>query len=300
MKQSTLIFLFLSVAVGNITAQSDRNPEYKDLLFYGDIMMNAMEPAHRERAFQRFYPLFTAALTQQGSFDQTFDELRWISKKFSEDKSFRIFTWYVQVSDDDYRYHGIIQKRDGTVFSLTDVFKNSEDSDTEEFNAESWLGAIYYNIMDIVEPDGTKYYILFGINKWNRFENIKIADILFFPGGGNPVFGKEVFYFKDRDGDLKKLNRIIMRYSADAMVSLNYNPDLNMIVMDHLIPRMGRGAGQDLTMVPDGSYSGYIQESGIWKYVDKLHTEVLDEAPRPKPVMESRKGNNIFGKQKKQ
>lgn len=291
-------FIFGSSFSGS--AQSSLNTLNTDIVFYCDVMMNALEPTHRERAFQEFKPRFIAALSKNGSYDQSFEELKWISRKYAQDSSFRIFTWFVQRGDDDNRYHGILQKRNGTFYELHDGFKTSEDAEEEEFLSDNWLGAMYYNIMDVSEANGHKYYILFGLNKWDRFENIKIADVLFFTSEGDPVFGKEVFHRKESGGEIRKLNRLMLKYSADAMVSLNFNPGMDMIVMDHLIPRMGRMQGQDLTLVPDGSYSGYVLEKGVWTFVDKLHTEVLDEAPRPKPVMENRKNRTIFGKNKKQ
>jgi hypothetical protein len=70
---------------------------------------------------------------------------------------------------------------------------------------------------------------------------------------------------------------------------------MNMIIADHLIEHAGRLPGQAKVMVPDGSYIGFEKEGGLWNYVDKIATEVMETAPRPKPVLDARKGKKIFG-----
>lgn len=285
-----------------LSAQVKNNELIGEAQFYADVMMNAEDIAHRQRAALQFYPLLMQLLQQNQSFDDDYAGLRWISRKYSEDKNFRIFSWYVPVNNEENRYYGILQTKEGKLFELKDGFKTTGelDADVEEFDTRNWPGAMYYNIMDVPDANGEKYYLLFGINRWNPMENIKIADVLFFTKSGEPVFGKEVFYKTEPGGKVTKLNRLLVKYSADATVTLNYNPGMEMIVMDHLVPRMSRLKGESTVLVPDGSYSGYILKNGIWEYVDKLYTEILDEAPRPRPVMEGRKNTNIFGKSRKQ
>jgi hypothetical protein len=110
-----------------------------------------------------------------------------------------------------------------------------------------------------------------------------------------PVFGKEVFIAKDEDGNPDAKNRLMLEYSSDSNVGLNFNQGMGMIVYDHLISRMGRLPEQGPTMLPDGSYCGYKPEEGKWIYVDKLFNEVSTTVPRPKPILDGNK-RNIFGK----
>ncbi len=78
-------------------------------------------------------------------------------------------------------------------------------------------------------------------------------------------------------------------------MTVNYNPGMEMIVFDNLIVKMSRIPGQGETLVPDGSYVGYVWENDIWNRIDKIATEVMDEAPRPQPILDKRKGKKIFG-----
>ena len=69
------------------------------------------------------------------------------------------------------------------------------------------------------------------------------------------------------------------------------------IMVDHLIRKMSRIQGQGETLVPDGTYVGYSYKNGYWNKIDKIATEIMDTAPRPKPVLDERKGMNLNGDQ---
>jgi len=69
-----------------------------------------------------------------------------------------------------------------------------------------------------------------------------------------------------------------------------------MIVYDHIISTILPGIGPG--MVQDGSYEAYELKRGKWIYVEKLFNETQDEPIRPVPILNERKGKDIFGKQK--
>ncbi|MGB4841187.1 MAG: hypothetical protein WBP08_19415 [Saprospiraceae bacterium] len=267
-----------------------------DLAYYSDVMVSASEGKHRAIAMEKFNELFIKTLNQKGAYQYPFDSLKWISKKSPDDKSFRIFTWEVEVADGDYKYFGALQNADNKLFILQDNFKNTEGGlKDEEFNQESWLGALYYNLMDCHTTKGEKYYLLFGINRWNKFENIKLVDVLFFTNEGVPYFGKPVFHTKVNGEKNDVFYRLVFKYASDAQMTLNYNPGMEMIVLDNLVKKMSRIPGQGETLVPDGSYIGYEMKDGNWIRIDKIATQIMDEAPRPVPVLDKRKGKKING-----
>ena len=116
---------------------------------------------------------------------------------------------------------------------------------------------------------------------------------------GQPVFGAEIFkkVQENKRDDVK--SRLLLKYSDDANVSINFNPGLDMIVLDHLIPRMGTRPGQGPTFLPDGSYVGYAwdAENGFFNYIDKIYNQVSDTPPMPKPILgEQEKSKDIFGR----
>jgi hypothetical protein len=268
-----------------------------ELSYYCDVMVNAAEPRHRIMAGREFEQRFLKALEDGSSFSYAFDSLKWISKKYPTDRSFRLFTWEVSLGKGDNRYFGVIQMSDGVFHVLKDEFKNTEDLTDSEFGTDQWLGAVCYNIMEAKDKKGSTYYMLYGLNRWDRFEHIKFIDILFFSSEGIPYFGKPVFKQHFKDGSSKVSHRLLFRYASDAQFTLNYNEGMGMIMCDHLVRRMGRMQGQGETMIPDGTYVGFEWSDGFWDFVDKIAIEPMDQAPRPNPILDERKGKKIFGNQ---
>lgn len=268
----------------------------EELAYHADVMANASEGKHRSQAMSKFNSLFLETLGKKGSFQHQFDSLKWISKKSPSDRSFRIFTWEVAVDEGEVKYFGVIQTSDEKLHVLKDIFKNIDGGFKEdEYDKESWLGAIYYHLMENKTPKGEKYYLLFGVNRWDKYENIKLIDVLFFTREGNPYFGKPVFRTQVAGQKDEQVNRLLFRYAADAQMTVNYNPGMEMIVVDNLIKKMSRIPGQGETLVPDGSYVGYELKEGYWTRIEKIATQIMDEAPRPKPVLDQRKGKKING-----
>lgn len=285
-----VLFLFFFGLLGLFSQPSFDQVE-KELAYHADVMVNAYEGKHRQTAKDQFNKLFYEVLMQEESSQYAFDSIKFISKKEPKDRSFRIFTWTVKISDSEHLHFGALQKA-GKTYIFNDVSTTAESYNDEEFRPDYWLGAYYYNIMDVEVDNGSKYYLLFGVNKWNKYENLKLVDVLFFTKDGEPYFGKPIF---KNEAEGKVLNRLIFKYAADAHVSLNYNPGMNMIMVDHLIKKMSRQNKELEVMVPDGSYVGYEWDKKYWQRVDKIATEVMNDAPNPKPILDKRKGKKIMG-----
>lgn len=291
----TVLGFFLS-AYQPVASQRDLQNLEIQLAFHCDVMVNASESRHRLQAMENFNRDFFQALQKEQSFQYSFDSLKWISKMAPEDQSFRVFTWEVKVSDDEFRYFGVLQTRTGKTAWLTDRFEESEDRADSEFLPEQWQGCMYYNLLtQRGDQKGEPYYLLFGMRRSGRYENVKIVDPLFFTQEGDVYFGKPVFRKSSPKGENQVFHRLLFSYSSDAKVTVNFNPGMNMIMADHLIERVSRVSGQVKTMVPDGSYIGFESKNGYWNYIDKIATEVMETAPRPKPVLDERKGKKIFG-----
>ena len=267
-----------------------------DLKFYADIIANAGNPIHKERANKEFSVLFDEWMNSDSFNIDDLEGIQWVSVKKPEDNSFILITWQLELSENDNRYFGYIVK-DKKIHKLINT-KFVDDLEYDILSPESWAGVLYYNIHTVTKNE-KKHYILFGYNAYKNYEHRKLVDVLTFESG-NPVFGSEMFKKQDpgERGVIK--NRLILDYSSDANVTLNYNPGLDMIVYDHLIPRIGRIPGQGPTMLPDGSYVGYQWDGEYFNYIDKIYHQTLEEAPFPKPVIGI--GNDkkdIFGKQNK-
>lgn len=267
-----------------------------ELSYLGDIMINASKPEHRIRAHESFLPKFKEVLNAKGAMQADLSTIEWVSEHRASDDAFRLFTWQIVAGDDDYRYHGFILKNDGTLYELNDKKFELEDVEYLSLSAEEWYGVLYYGIKEYTH-NGKNYYLLTGYNGNSKYDKVKIAEVMYFGDDGAPVFGLDCFRIPQEGIRDKVLNRIILSYSADSNVSIRYDEDMDIIIHDHLIRRMGQFPGQGPTFVSDGSYEGYELKEGDWVYNEKIfhHKYNNNEAPRPKPVLGSGK-KNVFGK----
>lgn len=300
--------LILVMAAGIYTPLSSQNPiseedltalkAYEDTIaLLSFAIINDSLPEHRFGATKKLIPTLVKALRHKNSFQYPFERVQSISIQYPADSTFRIFTWQLYVDENESRYYGAIQMNaeDLKLYPLFDRSAEVQQPEFEILDNERWYGALYYNLLAFESYQGPKY-LLFGYDRHSFFQKRKIVDVLSFQNG-KPVFGAGVFVESDPDKGQMIRNRLVLEYYAEAAIKLNYDQLLQMIVFDHLIT-IGGVAGQGPTNVPDGSYSGYEQREGIWVYVPKIFHEVLDEAPRPEPVLDTKKKIDLFGNEK--
>lgn len=236
-------------------------------------------------------------LKVENSFKYQFERLRSISILAPPDSSFRIFTWQLFVNDSTYRYFGAIQlnNKELKLFPLID---RSDEMETfparEQLTPERWYGVIYYNLRQFDTKQGRKYLLL-GYDAFDFYTRRKVVEVLGFDASGKPSFGAPVF---DREGQVgPPPQRIFTEYAAEASFRMNWDEQYQMILIDHAVP-MPSPYGSGVVQVPDGSYDALKLEKGRWKYVSKVFNDVMDEAPRPEPVLDDRKSKDIMGKEK--
>ena len=239
---------------------------------------------------------FIKSLKTSYSFEFPFDSIQTISKLYAPDSSFRIFTWQMQRDESYYRQEGAIQMKtkDGSLklFGLIDASDfTSMPTDSIRSN-KNWIGALYYNII-MKEYKGKKYYTLFGYDDNDMSSTRKWLEVLTFNANGDPVFGGN--YFEYKDDELKPpqpVDRFLLEYQKDARARLVYDPDLDVIVFDHLISESNEPQKR-YTLIPDGDYEGFKWENGKWVHVDKLFNQSLKDgqAPRPQPLFDDKKSS---------
>ena len=257
------------------------------------FMMDSLQ-GNRIAACDRFVPLLVKALEEPNSFDYPFDSLRSISIQYPPDSSFRIFTWQLYVDTEDYRYFGAIQMNtpELKLYPLKDGSAQVEDPEFEILDPETWYGAVYYNLLPFETPEGTQY-LLFGFDGYQFFDKRKIVEVLRFRDGA-PVFGAPVFATIEEGRGPITQNRLIREYSAAAAIRCNFDPEHNLILLDHMAT-VQRLDGNGLSLIPDGTYEGYRYKDGLWVYEEKLFHVILESAPRPKPVFNQKKKKDLFG-----
>ncbi len=250
---------------------------------------------NRFLAVRAFIPTLVKSLKMKGSFSYPFQQLSSVSIQYPADSTFRIFTWQLYVDKDTYRYYGAIQMNTDELklFPLADrSFEIEEDLETAVLGPDRWYGTVYYNL-HTVAYGGQTYHLLFGFDGYEFFRKRKVVEVLRFVDG-KPVFGAPVFVKQENDGSFTQKNRLVLEYSAAASVRLNYDPALNLLMFDHLT-MVGGEYGEGDVQIPDGTYEAYRLNNGKWEYVEKVFNQILDEAPRPNPVLNGRKGKDLIG-----
>ncbi|RYY55243.1 MAG: hypothetical protein EOO09_11200 [Chitinophagaceae bacterium] len=226
--------------------------------------------------------IFTRALVRslqvKNSFYYPFDSVMGVSKIYAPDSSFRIFTWNLQFDDYYSRQKGAIQMRtaDGSLKlkPLQDVSEFSENPEDSLRDRLHWIGAVYYNIIK-TQFNGKNYYTLFGFDPNGVRSSKKWIDVLTFDAKQEPVFGGPYFTFEKDSVKRKPAHRISLEYKKDARVLLNYVPDLNIILADHLVSESDEPENA-WTLVPDGDNEAYKWENGKWVHIDKAFDFEID------------------------
>lgn len=292
-----LVVLFQSVLVAQKTVPAIKPADFKKLQILEDTIAALAKIAVQDTlatkrlvANGQLIPLIKEALSIPNSFSYAFTKIENISIQQPLDGAFRVFTWQLYINDDEYKYFGYVQlnRPKPPVIELSDNSEKLGDSEKEALSPDRWFGAVYYNLKEFKTKDGVKY-LLFGYNANNRNEKIKLCDVLVLRGG-QIKFGSPVFEVADISGVRKqKLHRLILTYSAEASMRLNYDPELNIVIHDHLEQMASKTANVPFTYVPDGTYEAFeLQKDGMWSHVDKLANTQMKEAPRPEPKLNSR------------
>ncbi|HRI21495.1 MAG TPA: hypothetical protein PLA68_11105, partial [Panacibacter sp.] len=79
-----------------------------------------------------------------------------------------------------------------------------------------------------------------------------------------------------------------LEYKKDARARLVYDPEMNIIIFDHLISEVN-DLGKKFTLIPDGDYEGFKWTNGKWVHIDKVfEVQKLQDgqAPVPEPALD--------------
>jgi hypothetical protein len=237
-------------------------------------LIQGINAKDRFDADSMFTRVLVRALKNPGSFYYPFDSLETISKLYAPDSTFKIFTWQLMINDDAIKQRGAIQMRtyDGSLklfplFDNSDYTKNFKDTVS---NNKGWIGAVYYNLL--------------GYDENNIRSNKKLIEVLHFEDD-EPVFGGRYFSFEEDSVFKTSIGRYIMEYKKTDGPKLNYDADMDMIVVEHLVSESNE-PNKKWTLVGDGDYEGFKWKNGKWIHVEKIFNQVtpLGQAPVPTPI----------------
>jgi hypothetical protein len=254
----------------------------------GDIIVNGKFGSDRFQADSQFTRTLVRALKVPFSFSYPFDSVANISHLYAPDSSFRIFTWEVMVDEDNYRRHGAIQMRtpDGSLklYALIDrtpMMDNLMDTVT---NNEYWIGNIYYKII-LKKFQGKRFYTLLGYDEHDLNSTRKWIEVLTFAADGRPTFGGPFFSFPAGDPvhPTPPPARYMIEYKKEGRARIQYDPDLDLIIFDHLISESNEPE-KKATLIPDGDYEGFRWVNGRWVHINKVFNQKLQNGQAPEPM----------------
>jgi len=290
MKKPFILFLFIFLSSFSF-AQRIGKAELKILNLKEDSLKNysakiiqGINAENRFNADSIFTRILVRALKTKNSFHYPFDSLQTVSVFYSPDSVFRIFTWQLVINENVIRQHGAIQMKtyDGSLklyplIDKSDITTNVQDTIGNNYG---WIGAIYYKI--ILKKSGNQnYYTLLGFDENNIRSSRKIIEVLSFVND-EPVFGGRYFSYEEDAVFRSAQSRYIMEYKKEAGPRLNYDKELDIIVVEHLVSE-SKEPNKKWTLIGDGDYEGFKWKNGKWVHVEKIFNLITPEGKEPVP-----------------
>jgi hypothetical protein len=234
-------------------------------------IVNAETATARFRSDSQFVRSLVRMLKQPNSFYYPFDSLQTISHLYAPDSSFRIFTWQFKKDEFLYLQEGAIQMNqpDGSLklYPLFDASMFTEKPLDSVRTRRNWIGAIYYRIIEKTWQ-GRNYYTLLGFDDYSETSNKKWMEVLTFSPEGEPRFGGPYFSFTQDSVHKAIQYRFNIEYKKEAGTRFNYDPQMDMVVFDHLVPEGDQPQKKD-TYIPDGDFEAFQWKEGRWVHVEK-------------------------------
>lgn len=220
---------------------------------------NDAEKAEKNKVFKEE---MASALNEPGALEYAFSKLKTVGIIDSPDGQVRIVNWNVEQDDFSHKYYCFVmyndEKKDEVrVTELNDISFGMPSQPTDVLDADSWYGALYYRIIPVKKGSRTMYTLL-GWDHNSELSQMKLIDVMYFTSStvkfGNPIF---------KVGSETK-NRVFFEHSKKTSMFLNYEPQRERIMMDHLSPESPALKNFRSYYVPDMSYDAFEYEGKKW------------------------------------
>lgn len=219
---------------------------------------------------QNLKNMFAVALKKDGALKYAFDSLKNdISIVTSPNGLVRIITWFSVDDAGNYRYNGFLQYHDkdakkDRLFELVDCSETIENAENQTLAPQNWYGALYYGIVE-KKVNGEPVYTLLGWDGCGLYTTRKIIEPLTFTAKGQPRFGKSMIKV-----GRKKTKRLLFEYNKRATMMIQYDPSLDLIVLDHLAVLGSQDTSNPQFFGPDMSYDALKFENDMWIYQSNI------------------------------
>lgn len=260
-------FVFICLVISHAAMVSAQGPESPDLvqseILLEDLFVQLYSDSlsDQEQVLTTILDIMPDVLASEGAMNFPWNGLSRIGVVTSDDQLIRIFTWHVTEDPDHHRYFGFIQvgqkKGKFKLYTLVDNGLNQRGVTRLDQSIEDWYGKLYYSIISTTFKRKT-YYTLLGMDFNNTRSTIKTIET-FSIQRSQPRFAKDLF-FNGRD----KQDRLVLEYSSQVAISVRFDPGMDMITFDHLVPFHPIYENNYEFYGPDGSFEGLQFEDGTW------------------------------------
>lgn len=206
--------------------------------------------------------ILAVTLEREDAFDYPFELLKTVGIIDSPDGKLRIVNWNVEQEDFSHKYYCYVLHKDkkkdtSIVTELIDNTFGMPSQPADILTAEQWYGALYYRIIP-VKKSGKTIYTVIGWDYYTDMSQVKLLDAIYISGKsvklGSSIFkvGNETF------------KRVFYEHSKKAAMYLNYEPQRERIMMDHLSPESPSMKNFREFYVPDLSYDAFVYQRTKW------------------------------------
>ncbi|MBK7963922.1 MAG: hypothetical protein IPK10_00450 [Bacteroidetes bacterium] len=246
-------------------------PAISRLIILGDSVLTLREDGIKDSLNQEFSKLLDSILYAPEGTKLSFHQVKSLSVAQDPSKKVKAITWMLSKKNgSEFQYFGylITQLDPKNPAIITRLNQNKElNRDELEYlksDSSNWMGCIYYSIV----TDRYKkkdYFLLLGWAPQSQFTTRKLVE----PINITPTkinIGVPVI----KAGGKAK-TRLVFEFNAQVSVSLRYNKDKKMIVMDHLSSSDPRPESKGMYQLygPDLSYDGlkFEKDSGFYSAI---------------------------------
>ena len=226
-----------------------------------------------------FKLLLAKTLEKKEAYNYDFDSLsKFMSTVKSKDGFFRLFNWNIQLKNQKQHYDCWIYFSDKSIIKLKDSKNKSKNIEFISLEKQNWLGALYFDIIDLKKKNKTIYTLL-GWDGNDMFSNKKVIETLIFKKKNLPQFGVPIFNYPS--GKTKR--RVIFQYNKDSYMSLKHNliKREDYIVFDHLIPTSPNLKDFPDWYVTDLSFDAFMWEENKWQFKRDFNAKSLKSFKKP-------------------
>lgn len=233
------------------------------MAFYQEKIAQAIDYDNREKANKQFLRLIKVAFLDEELFEYPFDKLEKVSTLTSPDGAFRIFNWNIprDYHQNDYYCFIVFPVKKGPpdVVELSDSSMLSQDNENISILPSEWYGALYYQIIP-GNSKRNKIYTLLGWDGNDAITSKKVIETLSI-NKDEIKFGEPLI--KESENALPK-KRKVYEYSSEVSMLLEYRPEEDIILLDHLMPVNGSLEGNFQFYGPGLSYDAFERKDGLW------------------------------------